>query len=134
MSNVKILDSNTNMVAVATCHYRNITFSRFIFTKTSMNTINLFSDITNYQLAIKGIMIKNKNNLYALFNDQYSNRILLGAVDISSSSFILKRTLPQINFSSITRNIFINENLYYIAAKMSRELNTLFTDPPKFNF
>lgn len=55
-----------------------------------MTTVNVFSDITNYLLTFKGIMIKTKNTLYALFDDNYSNRILLGRVDLSSSSFTLK--------------------------------------------
>jgi hypothetical protein len=99
-----------------------------------MSTVNVFSDITNYQLTFKGIMIKTKNTLYALFDDNYSNRILLGAVDLSSSSFTLKQTLPAIYYDLITRNIFINENLYYVAAKMNNCFNTSYTDPPRFNF
>ncbi len=134
MSNVKLLDSNTNMVAVGTSQYFKSIFSRFIFSQSSMSTDNVFSDITNYLLEIKGIMIKNKNNIFALFNDVKSNRILLGAVDISSYSITLKRTLPPILHTSITKNIFINENLYYVAAKMNNILNTLYRDPSTFSF
>ncbi len=47
-----------------------------------MSTVNVFSDITNYQLTFKGIMIKTKNTLFALFDDNYSDRIMLGAVNI----------------------------------------------------
>lgn len=47
-----------------------------------MSTDNILSDISIFQLTIKGIMIKTKNSLYALFNDNYSDRILLGAVDL----------------------------------------------------
>jgi hypothetical protein len=41
--------------------------------------------------------------------------MVLGEVDISTYSMILRQTLPKISNAAITKNIFINENLYFVA-------------------
>ena len=59
-------------------------------------------------------MIKNKNSLYALFVNKFNCIVILGEVDLLTYSFVLKQTLPAINYPTITKSIFINENLYYV--------------------
>lgn len=71
-------------------------FSRFLYSQASLKTDNIFANVPNSELHIKGIMIKNKNSLYALFVNKYNNRVILGEVDLSTYSFILKQTLPAI--------------------------------------
>ena len=87
----------------------------------------------NSELHIKGIMIKNKNSLYALFVNGFNSIVILGEVDLLTYSFVLKQTLPAINYPTITKSIFINENLYYVGIKDSF-YNTFFTTPSIFTF
>jgi hypothetical protein len=89
------------MIAIATGKFSISIISRFIFSQNSLTTENLYKDLLNYNLHPKGIFIKNKNSLYALYVNDYSNRIILGEVNIMNYSFLLKQTLPAMYSSSV---------------------------------
>ena len=108
-------------------------FSRFLYSQASLKTDNIFANVPNSVLHIKGIMIKNKNSLYALFVNIFNSIVILGEVDLQTYSFVLKQTLGAIYNYAITRSIFINENLYYVGIE-DYYYNTFFTTPDRFTF
>lgn len=83
ISNVKVINSTHDMIAISSYDSSFNSFSRFIYSSNWViaDHLNTFTD--RFKLEVKGIFIKDVNNLIGLFSDVNSNRIIIGSIDMS---------------------------------------------------
>jgi hypothetical protein len=84
MSNIKSIDSNIDMIAIATSNHDRLIFSRFIFSQFTLKNDNFLTnvDISIFRLHPKGIFIKNKNSLFTLYVNKNNNIVILAEINL----------------------------------------------------
>ncbi len=57
-------------------------FSSFIYSNSKVYAKNYNTITDRYNLDVKGIFIKDVNNLIGLFSDVYTEKVIIGTIDV----------------------------------------------------